>query len=191
MAKIRPRYGIAETNFNVRRNTCYSFQYTDDVENGTFMHMGELLPDQKDIYNAVLPVTANLASKKAYFVANPAWIYDVTSRMDLNEDQFINEAERAFRVYDLRPLDKITVCDYSIDHTADLAVGQYVQLQDGSGRLTATAIEPTGVAFYGQIVRVWVQGYNFAMGMGDVDQTTTKVMIRVIKNLDTATETNG
>lgn len=180
----RKIYGTVETTKVSGR--CYSFQSTEDVENGSLVMRGALLDSEQEIYAAVTPAADALASSPVFLVANPAWTYDDNTVADKNEDNYINPKDHAFRVYELRAMDRFVVSDNMIDaidtDTAP-AKGQYVGLQAGSAKMKASAAAPTGSAFVGQIIDVASTGFAFAVGQaGNIGAPAKKIKIEVVKN---------
>lgn len=186
-------YGVVHTtNISGR---CFDFQATSDMENGSVVTNGGLVTGERNIYMANTPATATLATDKAYLVANPAWNYDDCSVMNQNDDHYINKAGMPFRAYELREHDKFKVTDYSIEKTADFAVGQFVGLADGSHKLKASAAAPTDSAFVGKVIAIDALDFAYAIGsagtaltiggesMGSVvDGGAKMVLIEVLKN---------
>jgi hypothetical protein len=172
-------YGIFEST-NLSKN--FFMQSAMEIENGWLVTRGDLIT--KDIYEALLPSTATLATAAAFVVGNPAWSYDTSSIVNQNENAFINPANRAFRVYELKVNERFTIADYGIDLSGvgDVAEeGQFVALAADSGRPVASTTMPTGSAFVGKIVAVKEQGNEYFIG-DDIDLRTTKVVIEVIQN---------
>lgn len=175
-------YGIFEST-NIKGKNL-SFVYNADVENGALVHKGELVTGSKDIYNAVVPMANTIADTKVYVVGNPAWNYNTESVINQNEEEFINKAGKAFRVYELEATDKFAIADYGItpiDVSTPIAVGQFVGLESGSAKPIASATEPTGSAFVGKVIAVRNLGAVYHVGQ-TVDQRMNKVIIEVVKN---------
>ena len=173
-------YGIFESTNIKGRN--WTFRSDSDIENGTLVTCGELIT--KDIYKAELPAAGTLATAKVYVVGHPAWSYDNSSVVNQNENAFIIKAGKNFRTYELLVNDRFTIADYGIDLAGvggEAEVGQYLGLAAGSGKPRASATEPTGSAFVGQIIAVKDQGNQYYVGQ-DVDLRLKKVVIRVLKN---------
>jgi len=158
----------------------YTFVSTEDLENGMLVHMGDLVTGSKDIYNAVIPATATLASSPVYVIGNPAWSYDDGSKTNQNENAYVIKAGTPFRVYALNKNDKFAIADYGIDG-GEAEVGKYVGLQNGSGKPTLSATKPTGSAFVGEIVYVRRLGAEYFVGQ-TVDTRVNKVVIKVVSN---------
>ena len=169
-------YGIFESTNITGRN--YSFVGAINLENGMLVHKGDLVAGSKDVYEAVIPTTATLATNPVYVVGNPAWNYDTTSIMKQNEDNYIVKAGTVFRGYGLEKTDKFGVADYGISGTP--VVGQYVGVESGTAKLVASATEPT-TAFVGKVIQITDMGYVPFVGQA-VDQQAKKVRIEVVKN---------
>jgi hypothetical protein len=168
------KYGVVHTT-NLSGCDNYSFQSTINVENGALVSKGELISGEREIYSAGTDET-----KPAYLVAHPAWSYDDSYAKNQNEDQYINLAGKAFRVYELKPNKKFKITNYSITDTAgSLAVGSIVNVT--GGKLT-TATVATSV-FVGKVIAIDTYGFSYAVGStGSVDTTTKMVTIEVVKN---------
>lgn len=193
------KYGVVETTL-VKGCLNVSLVSDTDVENGMLLTKGELVTGQRQVYKGVAPATATLADEKVFLVANPAWSYDDCLSTNQNEENFINKAGVPFRAYELKADCKFRITDYSIDAIDDstpLAVGQYVGLQDGTGRMKASASAPVGSAFVGIIENIDDAGFPFLIGSagapitgdstnvygkGTIDTRTKRVKIRVIAN---------
>lgn len=169
---------VETTNVSGR---CFSFVSDMGVENGSLVAMGELVEGTNDTYKGEIPAIGN----KVFLVANPAWSYDDCRTVNQNEENYINKADLAYRVYELKELDKFTVEDYGISDNTTLAVGDYVTV-DG----TTAVIKDVGTAapadiygFVGRVERIETYGFAFCTGTaGNVGSTGKKVTIKVIKN---------
>lgn len=178
-------YGVVYTT-NLSGCDNYSFQSAVAIENGSLVTKGNLVANEREIYEAVAPATATLATEKVYLVANPAWSYDDSYAKNQNEDQFINVAGNSFRVYELKANKRFKVTDYSItpiDGTTPVAVGQYVGLANGSMKPVASVAKPAGSAFVGKIIAVDQTGFGYSVGSaGTVNTITKMVLIEVVAN---------
>lgn len=181
-------YGVVETTKVSGRN--YSFQATEAMENGGLVTKGALVAGENEVYVANKPATATLAAEPAYLIANPAWTYDDNTSVSKNEENYINPANLAFRVYELNRNDRFKVSDNMvdpIDSSTAVAEGQYVGLQNGSVKLKASAAAPTGSAFVGKIIGVEDVGFAYAVGQaGEIGYTVKKVLIEVVANAASA-----
>ena len=182
------KYGIAETTRVTGR--CFDFIYNSEVENGFVAAKGELVEGERNIYNAEIPAVGS----EIFFVANPAWLYDDSSLINKNEDQFINPANVPFRVYGLLAdnHDRFTIADYSITpaqsegEDIDPAIGDYVGVDGTTMKLkdlgkTAPAKATTG--FIGMIIEIENQTYQRITGTaGTIIMGGKPVTIEVIQN---------
>lgn len=169
---------VETTNISGR---CFSFVSDTDIENGSLVAMGELVEGTDGTYEGNVPAVGD----KVFLVANPAWSYDDCRVVNQNEENYINVADVAYRVYELKELDKFTVEDYSIGNNTALAVGDYVTV-DGA----TTVIKDVGTSepaatygFVGQVEKITQYGFAFCTGtVGNVGSTGKQVTIRVIRN---------
>ena len=145
-------YGVVHTT-NLHGCDIYNFQSKKDIENGSLITMGDLVDGERNIYTANLPATDSLATAPVYLVANPAWDYDDCKTENQNEKNYINKAGVAFRGYELKPHKRFKITSYSIDPINEdtaLAVGQFVGLQNGSGKMKASQTVPAEIDLYWQ-----------------------------------------
>jgi hypothetical protein len=170
-------YGIFESTNISGKN--YSFVSAVDIENGTLLHKGDLVTGSKDVYQAIIPTTASIAANTpVYVVGNPAWSYDTGSVVNQNEDAYIIKAGIVFRVYELKANDKFGIADYGIDGTP--AVGEYVGLQNASGKPVAAVSAPAN-GFVGKVIEITQMGFDYFVGVS-VSTIVNKVRIEVVKN---------
>ena len=170
-------YGVVYTT-NLSGCNNYSFQHTADIENGTLVAKGELVDGERQIYKAELD-----ASKPAYLVAHPAWNYDDSTYDKKQEDAYINKANKAFRVYELKPEKKFAITSYSIyngESVYDTVAKDDVLGVNAKGQLDKS------VADSALLVKVEaVDNYGFAYAVGSAGKVTTgakMVTVRVIQN---------
>jgi len=152
-----------------------SFVHTADLENGTLVAQGALVPGSKDIFN-VVEAGADEAAK-LYVVGNPAWSYDSSSLMNQNEDAYINAAGKVVRTYELAEGDKFAVTGVEpIDASTELEAGQFVVVTAGGGLKAAAA---QGSGFGGEIVRVRKLGAGYHVGPAD-EISNRKLMVTIL-----------
>ncbi len=134
----------------------YSLISDVDVENGHIGYVGDMAADVEGIEtHEFLAPTADLINKrKVILVANPEWDYDECKRSNQALYNFVNEAERPFRGYDLMAYDMYAVTVGGIDAgEGEIEIGKYVIAQDG--KTTVKMVDEAGIAgqgFYGRIV---------------------------------------
>lgn len=186
------KYGIVEST--KLTEPCFDFESTVDVENGMLVVKGDLVEGERMVYEGGFPSAAQLATEKLYLVANPAWNYDTSSTINQNEEEYINKAGRAYRVYALKDTNRFKVTDYTIDpidSNTPIAEGQFVVAQADKGKMKAVAATPTGVAFYGKVIAIDQSGFPFAIGsagtpMGEygyaLNGVMNKVLVEVVRN---------
>jgi len=119
----RKTYMTVETT-NLNGCYCFSLQSETDVQNGAIVGKGDLITGEKSVYTALDTYTDDAM----YLVANPAWSYknDIT---DQNEENFINKAGVAFKVYELKK-DR-TYKIGNLPSTVTFAKGDFVEFKDG------------------------------------------------------------
>jgi hypothetical protein len=182
------KYGIAETTRVTGK--CFDFIFTAPIENGSVVAKGTLVTGERNIYNATVPTVGS----EIFLVANPAWNYDDSSLLLKNEDQYINPANRPFRVYGLLDInhDRFAVLDYSITpaqsggEDVDPAIGDYIGVDGTTMKLknlgtTAPTVATTG--FIGKIIEIEDLTYQRITGTaGTIIMGGKKIVIEVIKN---------
>ena len=134
----------------------YSLISDVDVENGHIGYIGDLEADVEGIEtHEFLAPTADLINKnRVILVANPEWDYDECKRSNQALYNFVNEADRPFRGFDLIAHDMYAVTAEGIDTgDAEVEIGKYVIAQDG--KTSVKMVDESGIAgqgFYGKIV---------------------------------------
>lgn len=171
--------------------TCFSLQSTADIQNGAIVGKGDLVTGEKSVYTALDDYTDGM-----YLVANPAWSYKDGSLTDQNEENFINKAGTAFRVYELKKDRKYKVGN--LPSTITLAVGDYVTFADGAYAKSDTAtalkvvdVEEIGFPYCIGSAGVTITGddtneYGYA-----IDTRNTKYTIEVVNIPATTTTPDG
>ena len=108
---------------NVYGCKCFSLQSDNDVQNGAIVGKGDLIAGEDSIYEAL----DDYSDDGIYLVANPAWDYDTSRKVNQNEENYINKAGIPFRAYGLKKDSKYTIGNTSVD----LNEGDYVEFKDG------------------------------------------------------------
>lgn len=154
----------------------YSLISDVDVENGHIGYVGDMVEDVEGIetHEFLAPSAALINKDKVVLVANPEWDYDECRRSNQALDNFINEAERPFRGYDLMAHDMYAVTAGGIDTTGEeegeeveIEIGKYVIAQ--AGKTTLKMVDKDGVAgqgFYGKIVGSAKRGLGWTVRSG-------------------------
>lgn len=148
----------------------YSLISDVDVENGHIGYVGDMAADVEGIEtHEFLAPTADLINKsKVILVANPEWDYDECKRSNQALYNFVNEAERPFRGYDLMAHDMYAVTAGGIDAGEDeIEIGKYVIAQDG--KTTVKMVDEADIAgqgFYGKIVGSAKRGLGWTVKSG-------------------------
>ena len=149
-------YMTVETT-NLNGCACFSLQSTADVQNGAIVGKGDLVTGEKSVYEAL-----DDYSNGMYLVANPAWSYNDTSATDQNEEDFINKAGVAFRVYELKKDRKFKIGN--LPETVTLAVGDFVEFTAGA---YAKATDDTKL----KVIDVEEIGFPYCVGSAGVKVT--------------------
>ena len=121
----RKTYMTVETT-NLNGCSCFSLQFDADVQNGAIVGKGDLVTGEKSVYTALNTYTDDAM----YLVANPAWSYKDSSMTDQNEENFVNKAGVAFRVYELKKDRKFKIGN--VPATVTLEKGDFVEFKDGA-----------------------------------------------------------
>ena len=136
------------------------------MENGHIGYVGDLATDVEGLEtHEFLAPTADLIGKdRVVLVANPEWDYDETRRTNQALYNYINEADRPFRGYDLIAHDVYAVSKEGINFgSADAPeVGKYVIAE--AGKTTVKMVEKadtTGQGFVGKIIGTAKRGLGW------------------------------
>jgi len=144
----------------------YSLISDSDVENGHIGFVGDLATDVEGLetHEFLTPSAALIGKDRPVLIANPEWSYDESSRSNHAMRNFINEADRPFRAYDLTARDIYGVTKEGINYGEGDApeVGKYVILEDG--KTTLKMVEQTatsGQGFVGKIIGTAKRGLGW------------------------------
>ena len=160
-----------------------------DVENGHICYVGDLAADVEGVetHEYEAPTTALINKRKVVLVANPEWSYDECRKSNQALFNYINEAGRPFRAYDLFAEDQYAVSAGAFDVTdeSEIVAGKYVIAQNGKD--TLKIVDEAGIAnqgFYAQITGVTLQrGLGFTTKNGTTYGLPYKMyLLRVIRN---------
>ena len=169
----RNGYMVVETTA-LHDSVCFSLQATKDIENGAIVGKGDLVTGETSIYNALDDYAGGM-----YLVANPAWNYDDSTYLRAQEDAYINVANKAFRVYELKANKKFAITSYSVVNGDAVVVGDELGV-DATGKLDKT------VADSALIVKVTaIDNYGFAYAVGSAGTVNTNakmITVEVVKN---------
>lgn len=157
----------------------FSLQSTKDIQNGAIVGKGDLVTGEKSIYTALDDYTNGM-----YLVLNPAWSYKNDRITDQNEENFINKAGVAFRVYRLEKDMKYKI--YNISETFekgdkikyDAATGKYVA--DETSTLVVTDVEEVGFPYCIGSIGVQLSDdtdneYGYSTGKRTIKYTIEKI----------------
>lgn len=170
---------VAEST-NLTSARIFSLQATKDIQNGAIVGKGDLVTGKDQIYTALDDYTGGM-----YLVLNPAWSYDDSKLVNQNEENYVNKADKPFRVYRLEKDMKYKVSNIAETFEVgdvvkyDAATGKYAKDTDGS--LKVVYVEEQGFPYCIGSVGVTVTGdsnneYGKALGV-----KTIKYTIEVIK----------
>ena len=143
-------YMVVETTL-VDGARLFSLQSTKDLQNGAVVGKGDLVTDEREIYNAIDDVTGG-----KYLVANPAFSYDDSRLVNQNEENYINKKGIAFRAYRLEKDMKYKI--YNIDET--FSVGDYVKYNATAGKYEKDSSNASGL----KVVAVEEVGFPYCIG---------------------------
>ena len=146
---------VAEST-NLTGARIFSLQATKDIQNGAIVGKGELVTGKDQIYIALDDYTGGM-----YLVLNPAWSYDDSKLVNQNEENYVNKANKPFRVYRLEKDMKYKV--YNIEETFE--VGEIVKYDATTGKYTKDA--------NGSLKVVYVEEQGFPYCIGSVGVTVT------------------
>lgn len=165
----------------------YSLISEDDVENGHIGYVGDLSDDVEGIetHEFLAPTTDLINNSKVILVASTEWNYDESSKTNQALYNYINEAGRPFRGYDLAAHDMYAVTAGGIDAgSGTITVGKYVIAQNG--KTTVKMVEAADIAgqgFYGKIVGSAKRGLGWTAKGGAVyGHPYTVYFIEVLRN---------
>lgn len=170
---MNKNYTVVETTkiAAVRGNGhMYSLISDVDVENGHIGYVGDLAADVEGIEtHEFLAPTADLINKnRVILVANPEWDYDECKRSNQALYNFVNEADRPFRGFDLIAHDMYAVTAGGIDAgSGTITIGKYVIAQNGKTNVKMVEKdETTGQGFVGKIVGSARRGLGWTLSNG-------------------------
>ena len=133
-----------------RGGRLYSAILPTAIENGSVVFLGELVANETEIRNAVVPTTALIAKETPMLVMTPEVIYDESTLGSGALGNFKNPANKSFPVIPLEAFDEIELSAEGFVGTP--AVGKYAVLANGSTKFTIEDVAPTtGCVLYGKI----------------------------------------
>lgn len=166
----------------------YSLISDDDVQNGHIGYVGDLADDVEGIeaHEYLAPTAGLINTQKVVLVANPEWDYDGCKRSNQALYNYVNEADRPFRAYDLMAGDVYAVSKEGINYGSEDApiVGKYVIAE--AGKSTVKMVEKADVAgqgFYGKITGTAKRGLGWTTKGGKVyGRPYIVYFIKVLRN---------
>lgn len=143
-------YMVAESTL-LTNARIFSLQANKDIQNGAIVGKGDLVTNEREVYNAL-----DDFSKGKYLVLNPAWSYDDDRVVNQNEENYVNEANVAFRAYRLEKDMKYKI--YNIAET--FSVGNYVTYNAATGKYEVDGTSTSGL----KVVAVEEVGFPYCIG---------------------------
>lgn len=127
-----------------------------DCDNGYVCNLGSLATNYQEVYNAIQPATATLATAKVLLICSPEKLYFAGQ----NLKDFYNPNGSVARAFYMHVGDVFTVSNVALTGGANIAVGSYVVAQNASYQLNAVVGAPTdsSYSFYGEIVEATTIG---------------------------------
>ena len=122
------------------------------IENGSVLKVGALIEGEREIYVGGA-VAANDKVEDVVLVASPEVMYDERKK---NLDEYINVAGKACRGYHIHSGDIFSVTKEALTGEAAPAVGNVVELAEGTK--LSVAKEATGATVVGTIIAIDVVG---------------------------------
>ena len=151
----------------------YSLISEDDVMTGALGYVGDLSDevDGLETHEFLAPSLNTINKGRVVLVANPEWDYDESSRVNQALYNYINEAGKVFRAYDLMAHDVfgLSVGGFNLNGKTAPEKGDYVILEPGKTTLKiADATEVAGQGFYGKIIGSAKRGLGWKTNGGKV-----------------------
>lgn len=152
-----------------------SVVHTADMDNGSVVHLGDLVSGNGELRQVVVPSTASITADELLFVASPEIqgpMYEPYSTLQ----DFYNPANKPARAYRFRKGDQFLITTDGFDGTA--AKDSYLIPQNGSVRLAVAADLSGGTTWAAQIIKT---GEKF----GYTGQGYTKkdaILVQVVKS---------
>lgn len=153
---------VAETT-NVRAvhyaNRIMDCVCDEDVDNGTFGHIEELVEDGGVIYKFVKGV---VAGKKVLMAHNPEWTEDTSRMTNQRKDKFYIPVYVPFRGFTLEEMDEVSLSAEGF--TGEPEVDKYVTVGD-DGKLVIADAPVDGAVMSGKIMRKRQVGSTLVTGV--------------------------
>lgn len=123
------------------------------IENGNVLKVGKLIDGEREIYAGSKVAKADKVTD-IVLIASPEVMYDERKK---NLEEFINEAGKACRGYRIHSGDTFSVTKDALAGKASPAVGDIVELADGT-KLSVAASATSGSTTVGTIIATDVVG---------------------------------
>lgn len=129
----------------------YSAIHTSALDNGSVIFLGALKEGETEIYEAVVPTTALIATEQPMLVMTPEIMYDQSKKAMNALGNFVNKANKAFPVVPLSAFDEIEISKEGFTGETP-TVGKYVVLKNSSTKWDVVNDKPeSGNVLYGKI----------------------------------------
>lgn len=149
----------------------FSIRLTEEMENGYVVKLGDLEKDNRDVHAHVKPA----ANDKLVLIANPALIYDQSTRNGGLEVYYFMEAGEVVRGYELQANDVYAITALAVEGTA--VVDQY--LVSGAGYKLVPSATPVTEGFCAKVNRFERVGGAFSLNL---EQTATEYIVLEVLN---------
>lgn len=150
-------------------------QHTEDMDNGSVVHVGNLVAGEGELREVVVPTTASIATDSVAFIHTPEIQGEMYLPYSTLKD-FYNPANKPARGYYLPVGAQIRITTDGFDGVA--AVGKYLIPQNGSVKLAVADDLTGGTKFAAKVVSVGEKfGYT-----GNGFEKKDAVLIEVVKN---------
>lgn len=162
----------------------FSVKAPEELQNGFVGHLGNLLPEEREVYGLQKPATATIAEKGIVLIAHSPINYDESKMSSASEQNYKIEEGEVVRAYEIHEKDIFSVTKEGVDLIgAEPVAGNFIVAQNGSFKLKEVATLTGTEAFVGKIVRKDVLGTKTVTGQaGVVFRALEYVVIEVVKN---------
>ena len=173
MAQLRTVAKLAKVKSVYTGNT-FSVRTTQEMENGFFVKLGDVDPNNIEVHEMVVPQAGD---KGLVLIANPAIIYDNTARLGADQERFyFMEAGEVVRGYEIGATDILGISKLGIE--GDAVEGEY--LVAGNGVKLVPSATPVADAFCAKVIRFDKVGGALALNL--THEATEYVMMEVLTN---------
>jgi len=152
------RLGVTHTVVNTvrvkeagRGGRLYSGLYADDLDNGSFLFLGEYITGEKEIRELLEPTAELIKNDVPMMVMTPEILYDESRKSKQALKLFYNKGGKAVAVQPISNYDDVEFSKEGFTNPNDLAVGKYVVVTAGEVKLTVVDDAPTDDRLFGKI----------------------------------------